>query len=1000
LQLAWIEVENVLPSVVLSFLVTAALVAQSPVQAGEAFVHALVADQPAAVRSLAAGSDSDLTFAIDVVEKYDCITIRHYDFTTVRATESTAKMWVAIDGTGVTNGAIRREWALQARWWLELVATSDGWGITYAAPETKVFADELIAALESERACTVAARPDLDLAALTQQIAYGTASPAYAATDRGAMAFAAALAASLDNPATDLYVVRMDALLAAFRGETERAASLAGDAIIRARRLGDVNEIASGEFQMGIVSWFAGNTDEAVHHLEESAKLTGAVADPRSTIRGLYMSGLISGDAGRLRQSLSAIEGVQALSTVWGWEEGKAVAALQRGNLHSRLGDATGARSYYWEAYALARRANNTIIASYALHNAAARRADVTDEDIVVLERAIALTPGGALLTAMQATLVEMLAALGRTEEAEAVLRKAEAVSSLYADPWKASRVALRLRQGRYAEALEEARKPDPPDALPGIVGNDVREMSGKLDSFAGKALRHLGRDGEAAIAFETAISLIEERRAELAGDMDSRSMFLEGNVEPYHELMDIDLARGRVQDALLLGEKLRARTLREVLEQGRVDISPSMTEEEKSEEARLTKDVADLNRRVLAGEQSGQSPELRAPLAEARSALSRFQTELYVRHPDLLPRRGDAMPAAEHLAGLLPGEEAAALVYSVHGEHTHVFVLRRAGSEVSVDVRTLNAGRKDLETRISHFVEALERRDLGFGAEARSLFELLVAPVERELRGARIVCVVPDGPLWHLPFQVLRTGSGEYLVERAAIFFAPSLSVLRLPGPRRTASGTPRLLAFGNPTFHAVRPALYRGGALDSLPDAEREVRSIGALYGPSSRVLLRGDARESAAKELAGAYDILHFATHAVVDDAAPLYSSLVMAGSTGEDGLLEGREILDLPLHADLAVLSACETARGSVRSGEGLIGMSWALMAAGCPTTVVSEWKVASASTAELMIEFHRQLRQPSKVSKAEALRRAQLHLLRGRYRHPFYWSAFVLIGNGW
>ena len=101
--------------------------------------------------------------------------------------------------------------------------------------------------------------------------------------------------------------------------------------------------------------------------------------------------------------------------------------------------------------------------------------------------------------------------------------------------------------------------------------------------------------------------------------------------------------------------------------------------------------------------------------------------------------------------------------------------------------------------------------------------------------------------------------------------------------------------------------------------------------------------------------------------------------------------------LDLRAGLAVLSACETARGRVSTGEGVIGMTWALFVAGVPATVVSQWKVDSASTADLMIELHRNLRVPGRT-KAEALRNAALKT-RAKYRHPFYWAPFVVVGHG-
>jgi CHAT domain-containing protein len=105
------------------------------------------------------------------------------------------------------------------------------------------------------------------------------------------------------------------------------------------------------------------------------------------------------------------------------------------------------------------------------------------------------------------------------------------------------------------------------------------------------------------------------------------------------------------------------------------------------------------------------------------------------------------------------------------------------------------------------------------------------------------------------------------------------------------------------------------------------------------------------------------------------------------------------MKLDLNAELAVLSACETARGRVAAGEGIIGMSWALFVAGSPAAVVSQWKVDSARSSELMIEFHRNLLQNrGALSKSEALRLAALKVFRSSYNHPAYWAGFILIGD--
>ncbi|HKG81044.1 MAG TPA: CHAT domain-containing protein, partial [Pyrinomonadaceae bacterium] len=131
-----------------------------------------------------------------------------------------------------------------------------------------------------------------------------------------------------------------------------------------------------------------------------------------------------------------------------------------------------------------------------------------------------------------------------------------------------------------------------------------------------------------------------------------------------------------------------------------------------------------------------------------------------------------------------------------------------------------------------------------------------------------------------------------------------------------------------------------------------------------------------------------------------ASPMYSHLALAGGgANEDGLLEAWELMQLNLHADLAVLSACETARGRIGAGEGMIGLSWAMFIAGVPSVVVSQWKVESAGTRDLMVNFHRALIS-SKLTKAEALREAALKLMKNpETSHPFYWGGFVLVGDG-
>src|SRR5581483_3525062 len=178
---------------------------------------------------------------------------------------------------------------------------------------------------------------------------------------------------------------------------------------------------------------------------------------------------------------------------------------------------------------------------------------------------------------------------------------------------------------------------------------------------------------------------------------------------------------------------------------------------------------------------------------------------------------------------------------------------------------------------------------------------------------------------------------------------------------------------------------------------------------------------ATESRVKADAGRYRVLHLATHGVLDDRDPMYSAVLLAAerasaSAGpaaaaatEDGRLEAREVMNLSLNADLVVLSACDTARGRIGAGEGLLGLSWAILLAGSRDVVVSQWKVDATSTSQLMIAFHRALVHQALVHRraatppdvGQALQVAAREIMRDpRYRHPFYWAAFRTVGLGY
>ncbi|MDX2034237.1 MAG: CHAT domain-containing protein [Blastocatellia bacterium] len=532
----------------------------------------------------------------------------------------------------------------------------------------------------------------------------------------------------------------------------------------------------------------------------------------------------------------------------------------------------------------------------------------------------------------------------------------------------------------------------------------------------AGKAWLSLGRIAEARQAFEEAIAVIETLRGQMAGGALEGRGFFEAKISPYHELIALAVDRGRFEEALVLAERAKARSLLDLLQegqQGRGGIQKAMTVDEREQEQRLKADLVRLNTFYTRAAQEARPDarrlaDLDARLRQARLNYEAMQATLYASHPELKVQRGEAPTIrAEELAALVPESGGALLEYVVTEEKVWLFtVTRSAGRAAAVRAYPLPVRAAELNRQIENYRRQLANRDLGFRVTAAELSRLLLAPAAAELRGRAALHIVPDGKLWELPFQALLV-DGRYLVERASVAYAPSLTVLREMA-RRRPGGDGGLLAFGNPLLNPdtiERAARSKPGTrLDPLPEAERVVKALGRLYGPAhSKVYVGAEAREDRAKTEAARAGILHFATHGVLNDAAPMYSHLAFApGEKSEDGLLEAWELMQLDLHADLAVLSACETARGRIRAGEGVIGLSWAMFVAGVPATVVSQWKVESAATHDLMLDFHRRLQAPPakpQATKAEALRQAALAVMkRPATSHPFYWAGFVLVGD--
>src|SRR5215471_6989698 len=565
--------------------------------------------------------------------------------------------------------------------------------------------------------------------------------------------------------------------------------------------------------------------------------------------------------------------------------------------------------------------------------------------------------------------------------------------------------------QGNHEKALECAKQ-----AAATAREINQNEVLWQSHTTAGQAYLRLQKPEQAREAFAEAIRIIESLREEVPGAETQREEFFENKLTPYTAMIGLLLDQNQAAEALSYAERAKGRVLLDVLRSGRMNVNKSMTASERQREQELTTHLIALNIQI-AGEQARDKPDparlggLTVQLDKARLEREDFQTSLYAAHPALKTQRGQTEVLQLSQAGeLLPDDKSALLEYVVAGDQIYLFVLTK-GSQGRVDLQAykIPCRREALFASVGTFRQRLANRDLAYSDSATELYNLLIKPAQTRLHGKSMLVIVPDDVLWDLPFQALQPAPGHYLVEDYAVSYTPSLTVLRAMiarQQRQIDAAMPTLLALGNPSLGnrtMERARIVSSAAFPPLPEAERQVKSLGQLYGSQrSRIYVGAEAREDRLKAEAGNYRILQFATHGVLNNANPMYSNIVLAQSAEdpkEDGLLEGWEIMDLDLKADLVVLSACDTARGRIGAGEGVIGLTWAFFVSGTPTTVVSQWRVESASTTDLMLSFHRNLKSAGgahyAMTKAEALRQAELKLLRTKgYQHPFFWAGFV------
>jgi CHAT domain-containing protein len=569
----------------------------------------------------------------------------------------------------------------------------------------------------------------------------------------------------------------------------------------------------------------------------------------------------------------------------------------------------------------------------------------------------------------------------------------------------------VNLRQKNFSQALENFQK-----ALSLAEGQRSTAAISSASLRIGDVFNQSGKSAEAIPYYQRAIQQVESTRSLLQSE-EYRQSYFEGELDAYIKMIDALFLSGKPEEAFNYSEHARSRSFLDVLG-SKVQLSRlkgGLLEEERA----LQERIAAIKAR-LSSEEDGQreSLSLRKELGEAEQAYNAFLAKVRKEDKEQASLMSVEPLTLQQVQELLdPGTTL--VEYFVTEQSIFVWV---------VEKEKLQFQRLELpRTNLAESVKTLRESIFTLGEKSKfeevsiSLYKQLIQPLLPQITGKELI-IVPHDVLHYLPFHALLSPERKYLIEKYPIYYLSSASLLQFAKEKRRAGKGDKVLALGNPDL---------GDPKMNLQFAELEAKEIQGLY-PQSTVLLKRDATEDKAKILSSQNDIIHFATHAELNEDDPLSSAILLVKDRKEDGRLEVREIFGMNLQANLVVLSACDTGLGKLSSGDELVGLTRAFIYAGTPSVVASLWSVDDSSTAALMASFYKNLKTMSKV---EALRQAQLELIRGDVRsdllarrgiggvgklgevsdtksqsptpdpisisisHPYFWAPFILVGDG-
>ena len=522
-------------------------------------------------------------------------------------------------------------------------------------------------------------------------------------------------------------------------------------------------------------------------------------------------------------------------------------------------------------------------------------------------------------------------------------------------------------------------------------------------------------------------IELIERLRSRISLDRN-KTGFVRDKVKVYTQVIDLyyqnfDNLNIRENSARIffIVEKAKARAFMDFLNENDVNIKERFSHQFQLREKEISERISYHLNRLRNLNATDRDREIKLnQLASIEGEYMAFLNKVRVEMPELADVVSPEPYDLAQIQNDLLDDESVILEYYLGEPRSYMFAI----SSDSFALHTLppkNEIQRSLRAYLKILSDGPSKQFKGEKAAARLLNEL-ISPARNLLNDEKKnLIIVPDGILFYLPFESLIEVDNErheqrYLVRRFNVSYMPSASsLLFLKNSKKQRQFSKDLLALGDPTYmpdpkergenistSAILFELYKSLGFDfsPIPHSGNEVKAISKNFEMTrSDIFLGENANELNFKKMhLEDYKIIHFACHGFIDEIFPLRSAMVLSRMSegDEDGFLQAQEIYNLKLGSELVVLSACQTGRGKIESGEGVLGLHRVFFFAGARSVISTLWEIGDKPTALFMDHFYKNL--ASGNSKSTSLRLAKMKMMESKYSHPFYWAAFVLSGD--